>query len=65
MPTKKKRTINEYRQVKDAVYEVKKRSHEITDETEYTFSKKGLIKFLEDFEKTPESAIQYVNTLIP
>lgn len=65
MPTKKKRTINEYRQVKDSVYEVKKQSHEITDETEYTFSKKGLIKFLEDFEKTPESARQYVNTLIP
>ena len=65
MPTKKKRTINEYRQVKDTVYEVKKQSHEITDDTEYTFSKKGLIKFLEDFEKTPESATQYVNTLIP
>ena len=64
MPTKKK-DLNYYRQVKDAVYKVKKRSHEITDETEYTFSKKGLIKFLEDFEKTPESPTQYVNTLIP
>tara|TARA_B100001287_G_scaffold257020_1_gene242308 strand:+ start:1577 stop:1774 length:198 start_codon:yes stop_codon:yes gene_type:complete len=65
MPTKKSRTINEYRQVKDSVYEVKKVSHKITDETEFTFSKKGLVKFLEDFEKTPESANQYVNTLIP
>lgn len=65
MSTKKERTINEYRQVKDTVYEVKKQSHKITDDTEYTFSKKGLIKFLEDFEKTPESATQYVNTLIP
>jgi hypothetical protein len=63
MPTKKKRTLNEIRQVKDSVYEVK--SHQITDETEFTFSKKGLVKFLEDFEKTPESPTQYVNTLIP
>ena len=65
MPTKKSRTLNEIRQVKDSVYEVKNVSHQITDETEYTFSKKGLVKFLEDFEKTPESAKQYVNTLIP
>ena len=65
MPTKKKRTLNEYRQVKDTVYEVKNKSHKITDETEYTFSKKGLIKFLEDFEKTPESPVVFVNTLIP
>lgn len=63
MPTKKKRTLNEIRQVKDSVYEVK--SHQITDETEFTFSKKGLIKFLKDFENTPESPDQYVNTLIP
>ena len=64
MPAKK-RTINEYRQTKDSVYEVKKASHEITDETEYTFSRKGLIKFLEDFERTPESPNQFVKTLIP
>tara|TARA_Y100000766_G_scaffold131515_1_gene113075 strand:+ start:151 stop:348 length:198 start_codon:yes stop_codon:yes gene_type:complete len=65
MPTKKKRTLNEYRQVKDNVYEVNKISHKITDDTEFTFSKKGLIKFLNDFEKTPESAVEFVNTLIP
>ena len=65
MPTKKSRTLNELRQVKDAVYEVKKVSHKITDETEFTFSKKGLIKLLEDFEKTPESAVEFVNTIIP
>ena len=65
MPTKKKRTLNELRQVKDAVYEVKNKSHKITDETEFTFSKKGLIKLLEDFEKTPESAVEFVNTIIP
>ena len=63
--TTKKKDLNYYRQVKDAVYKVKKQSHEITDETEYTFSKKGLIKFLKDFENTPESAVEFVNTLIP
>tara|TARA_B100001287_G_C22591128_1_gene485685 strand:- start:598 stop:795 length:198 start_codon:yes stop_codon:yes gene_type:complete len=65
MTTKKSRTLNELRQVKDTVYEVKKQSHEITDETEYAFSKKGLIKFLKEFENTPESAVEFVNTLIP
>lgn len=65
MSTPKSRTLNEYRQTKDAVYEVIASSHQITDETEYTFSKKGLIKFLKDFERAPESAVEFVNTLIP
>ena len=71
----KKRTINELRQTKDAVYSNKK-THGITDKTEYTFSKKGLIDLLEQYqveynrdsdipEETKEHIKDFVNTIIP
>ena len=46
---KKKRTLNELRQVKDTVYSNKK-VHGTTNKTEYVFSKKGLINLLEQYQ---------------
>lgn len=75
MTTKKKRTLNELRQVKDAVYSNKK-IHGTTDKTEYVFSKKGLIDLLEQYqveysrdanipEETKEHIRDFVDTIIP
>ena len=72
---KKKRTLNELRQVKDTVYSNKK-VHWTTNKTEYVFSKKGLINLLEQYqveysrdadipEETKAHIRDFVNTIIP
>ena len=60
----KKRTLNEIRQTKDATY-TPPASHAITEETEYTFSKKGLINLLEQYRNVDELPEDFVNTIIP
>ena len=60
----KKRTINELRQTKDAVYSNKK-IHPTTPETKYVFSKEGLVKLLEDYRNVDELPEDFVNTIIP
>jgi hypothetical protein len=60
----KKRTINELRQTKDAVYNNKK-THGTTPETKYVFSKEGLVKLLEDYRNVDELPEDFVNTIIP
>tara|TARA_Y100000361_G_C11140842_1_gene334960 strand:- start:142 stop:336 length:195 start_codon:yes stop_codon:yes gene_type:complete len=64
MPTKKKRTLAEYRQTKDSMY-TPPVSHKINNETKFTFSKKGLVKLLEDFRNVDELPEDFVNTIIP
>ena len=72
---KKKRTLNELRQVKDTVYSNKK-VHGTTNKTEYVFSKKGLINLLEQYqveysrdadipEETKDHIRDFVNIIIP
>ncbi|MAZ30863.1 MAG: hypothetical protein CMP57_02085 [Flavobacteriales bacterium] len=60
----KNRTLNEIRQTKDAIYKAPK-SHEITKDTTYTFSKKGLIDLLEQYRNADELPEDFVNTIIP
>tara|TARA_B000000441_G_C21689216_1_gene318493 strand:- start:894 stop:1034 length:141 start_codon:yes stop_codon:yes gene_type:complete len=40
-------------------------SHKINNETKFTFSKKGLVKLLEDFRNVDELPEDFVNTIIP
>tara|TARA_B100001093_G_scaffold341800_1_gene326591 strand:- start:10791 stop:10982 length:192 start_codon:yes stop_codon:yes gene_type:complete len=60
----KKRTLNELRQTKDAVYSNKK-SHRTSAKTKYVFSKEGLIKLLEDYRNVDALPEEFVNTIIP
>ena len=60
----KEKGLNYYRQTKGFGYK-QPASHLITDETEYTFSKKGLVKLLEDYRNVDELPEDFVNTIIP
>ena len=60
----KEKGLNYYRQTKGFGYR-QPTSHLITDETEYTFSKKGLVKLLEDYRNVDELPEDFVNTIIP
>ena len=61
---KKERTLREYRQTKDSVYTPPK-THKVNSESKYTFSKKGLIKLLEEYRNVDELPEDFVNTIIP
>lgn len=59
----KKRTLNELRQTKEAVYKAPY-DYKVTDETLFTFSRKGLKKLIEDFKSSDETVEQFVNSII-
>lgn len=64
MATTKKRTLNELRQTKDTVYSNEK-THRTTAKTEYTFSKKGLVDLLQQYEDDSLNPSDFVDTIIP
>jgi hypothetical protein len=59
----KKRTLDELRQTKDTTYKAPY-DHKVTDETLFTFSRKGLKRLLEDFNSSNETVEQFVNSII-
>jgi hypothetical protein len=59
----KKRTLNELRQTKDTAYKAPY-DYKVTDETLFTFSRKGLRKLIEDFQSSNETVEQFVNSII-
>lgn len=59
----KKRTLNELRQTKDATYKAPY-DYKVTNETLFTFSRKGLRKLIKDFQSSDQTVEQFVNSII-
>lgn len=60
----KEKGLNYYRQTKGFGYK-QPISHKITEETKYTFSKKGLVDLLQQYEDDSLNPSDFVETIIP